>query len=58
VSFDQLAVRVLEVGPHEPVEQLQLPGLGDQPVLGDRVGLLGLLDRLAVRLDLLKQGGA
>src|SRR5262249_15942276 len=48
---EQRARLVLEVRADEPVELFQLSGLPDEHVLGDRVGFLGLLDRLAVRLD-------
>ena len=41
VSLSQFAARRLEVGPHEPVELLELLGLADQHVLGDLIEFLG-----------------
>src|SRR5690242_9792062 len=42
---------VFEVCAHEPLELLQLGGVVDQDVLGDRVELFGLVDGLAGVLD-------
>src|SRR5699024_10518122 len=49
----ELAIRrsALEVRAHEPLELLELRGLADEHVLGDRVQLPGERDRLAVRGD-------
>ena len=45
------AARRLEVRPDEPVEQLERVQVTDQQVVGDRVGLLGVVGGLAVRRD-------
>jgi hypothetical protein len=46
-----LGVAGVQVGPDEPLELLELGGLADEDVLGDRVDLADLGDGLAVVLD-------
>ena len=39
----QLATRVLQMGPHEPLELLQLGRVADQDVLSDRIEVVGFM---------------
>ena len=44
----QLAARIFQVSPNEPLELLQFGRLVDQDVLGDPINLFGFVDGLAI----------